>query len=91
MSAHRSACLGRALVDAAAEYGIPFSSGSLEILQIGGGTSHITLADGRSFANRPQVKVLGVTVGSRGSTMAAVLAREHAARGVWLKRHRQLC
>lgn len=73
------------------EFGIPFSSDSLDILQRGGDTSHITLADGRSFANRSQVKVLGVTVDSRGGGMEVVLAREHAAMGVWLKHRRQLC
>lgn len=74
----------------AAEYGIPFSETSSEVLQNGGEARHITLADGRTFAGRTQFKVLGVTVDAQGSAMVAAIAREHAARGGG-KHHRQLC
>lgn len=81
----------RPLVEAAAEYGVAFITGSLETQQSGGETCRISMADDRGFANRAQVEVLGVAVDENGSTLAASLARAKAAMGAWLKRHRQLC
>lgn len=65
--------------EAAAESRVPFSSESLETLQHGDEACHISLAGGRPFANRTQVKVSGVTVDTKGSTLVASLAREKAA------------
>lgn len=50
----------RASVEVAAKHRVPFSSDCLETLR--GETSHISLADGRAFANRARARVLGVTV-----------------------------
>lgn len=80
-----------ALVEVAAEYRVPFSSESLETLRKGmRDVPHLVGDDDRAFANRAQVKALGVTVDAGGSMLATCLAREKAAMRVWFKRLGQL-
>lgn len=58
----------RALVEGAAEYGVPFSDNSFELLHNGGETPHVTLTDGWSFETEARVKVSGVTVDKKKPT-----------------------
>lgn len=80
----------RSLVRAAAAYVIPFSMASLELVRMGGGKDNITLDDGRCFAPKHSMNMLGFRVASKGSSITAIAARFNAATGVWflpLPRH----
>lgn len=76
-----------ALVKAAAGYGVPFSSDPLEAMQNGGETCHISLAGGRTFVNRAQIKVVGARGGTQNGhgvvlcTPPPVLLQAHFAGG----------
>lgn len=70
---------------------MPFGCESREALHTGVGECRITLADGRAFADRAQLNILGATVDRKGSNSAAVLAREKAVIGMWFRHHKLHC
>lgn len=78
------------MVRTAAECGTPFSEDSFEILTSEGGDGIITFSDGRRFAPKPKLEVLGITVESKGRTLPAVSHREQAATVVWLQHRKWL-
>lgn len=71
----------RALVLVAAEYDIPLSASSVEVLAAGDVECSITLENGNTFAQTATLKVLGVQVDSGGSTRTA----KEKASVVWFR------
>lgn len=81
----------RTSVSSAAEYGIPFSEDSWEILHMDGGDVGISLQDGKSFALKPCLSVLGVALDKDGGAPTAISARAEVATGVWFRHRKWLC
>lgn len=68
----------RALLRAAAEYGLPFSDDSLEVIARSGGDGYITLEGRPMFRSKEAPQSPRVTMDSKGGTAAAIMAREWA-------------
>lgn len=66
-----------------AVHGVPLSADSLEVICTDGSDGSISLSDRRCFVPEATLKVLGIQMGRKRSTMAAVLPRGRAARGGW--------
>lgn len=71
------------LLHAANEYGCQFSASSLETMNNVGDRRPVRLDNGRTFARKARIKVLGSTVDAQGSMAAVIQARESVAMPVW--------
>lgn len=71
----------RALTSCAADYGVPFSTNSLEMVHTGSNAVRVTLHSGGLLADRSRMKFLGGVVHKRRSTCAAVSNSEQSPTG----------
>lgn len=80
-----------ALGSVASEYGIPFSTTSLEMTGQDDQVAQVAVHDQRTLTHKPPANIPGIKVDSRGYIRTVVVGRVVAAMAVWFRNHRWFC